>query len=145
MIRKYCTRTLKCNPVHGRVHVFVAPHDKRSLDADKLLLTATVFPSISRPCLDGYQVLLASCNVLFSDHVVREYACEPEVHALTTAKHMADVMGINMVVVENMYCDTYTNDVWYDLNYYKAHEATRVSVARALLTPGVASPDDARD
>jgi hypothetical protein len=120
--------------MHGSVHLFVPRHGRRRLgDHGKSMLTATLYPSLSHPGKDGYQVLLGSCNELVSDFVAHEFACEPEVHPAATAKHMADVLGMNLVFVDSMFCDTVTCDTWWDLCYYKASETTRASLARVIL------------
>ena len=53
-ITKYCTRPFAGNAIHAPVHVFAARHDPRRLDPNaKRHLTTTLYPSLSKPGVDG--------------------------------------------------------------------------------------------
>jgi hypothetical protein len=129
------TRGFKGNAVHSPVHVFYSnAHDPRCLASSKRHLTATVYESFARQKTSGgYQVLVASSNEVLSWHVEGEHNSRMEVVPLVTAKHMAELMGIGLVVLEGVHCDVRTADTWWDLYYYTPRDGTRNAIGREML------------
>ena len=60
-------------------------------------------------------------------------AVQMEVVPLGTAKHMAEMMGIGLVVASAMYCDVATCETWWDLYYFMPNPASRASMSRQML------------
>jgi hypothetical protein len=136
ILSRYMTRGFRGNSVHAPVHVFSNEHDRLDLSSDKRHLTATVFKSLSRQTPgDGYQVLVASANPLLSAHVEAEHDGRMEIVPLAAAKHMAELMGMGLVVLESVHCDTLTRDTWWELFYYTPRASTRDALGREILTP----------
>jgi hypothetical protein len=136
-IRKYCTKPFVGNAVHAPVHVFVTRHDQRRLvhAADKKLLTTTVFPSLARPGIDGYEVLFASSNEVISEYVesLTDGLVMPEIMAIGSAKHLADMLGLGLVVANTVHSDLLTSDMWWDLYYYSPNPSLRRVILRDML------------
>ena len=136
IISHYMTRSFKGNSIHSPVHMFYSnTHDPRCLLSSKRHLTATVYESFARKKqTNGYQVLVASSNDVLSWHVEGEHKSRMEVVPLVTAKHMAELMGIGLVVLEGVHCNMITFDTWWDLYYYIPRDGTRDAIGRAMLT-----------
>lgn len=133
-IRKYCIRTHRGNPLCSNVHMFVANRKISELEGAKQFATATVYPSLTHTNRNGYQTLLACKNELVTEAIRHELPqCTVELQPLTVAKHLADTMGIALIVVNTNYCDTATNETWWDLYYYEPQPALRTSISRSLL------------
>ena len=141
VIHKYCTRPFAGNAVHTPVHVFATPHDRRTLSSPKRHLSTTLYPSLAKPGVDGYQMLIASSNDVVSEYIelVGGQGCSAEVVPLATAKHMADMMGVGLAVASSVYCDRTTGDVWYDLYTYQPEPAWRDAKSRELLRGALAA------
>ena len=135
ILARYMTRGFIGNAVRTPVHVFASDHDPRSLASPKRHLTATVYESLSRQRPGAaYQVLVASSNDILSAHIDSERATHMEIVPLGTAKHMAELLGIGLVVLEGAHCDTHSSELWWDLYYYTPNAAARYAMGREILT-----------
>ena len=134
IISHYMTRSFRGNPVHAPVHLFANDHDHRSLSCTKRHLTATVYESFAKQ-QDGsrYQVLLASSNSLLSSMIETEHGARSEVMPISGAKHLAQLMGIGLVVLDSAQCDVRTYNTWWDLYFFMPDISARSLVARELL------------
>ena len=132
-IRKYYKLPMKGNAVHSPVHMFYARPDRRGALVAKKIVSATLYPSFSHPGINSYQVIVASANELVSRSIEEEYGNEADVQPITVAKHLAEVVGMELVVIDKVFCDTGSCDVIYDLHYFQAPPTIRDVIGRLLL------------
>lgn len=124
-ITRYHTRVIKGNQVFAPVHLFVQRHDHRKLNVQKSYVTATLKP--------GQHVLLASSNESLSKYIRMEADCELEVQPLTVAKHLSEILGMPLIILENNYCDLNSKEMRWDLHFYQHNNTTRHVMARQIL------------
>lgn len=141
-ISKHVSRTFPGNPVTAPVHVFAAPHDRLALRAlpsgaaagvGKRLASATLSPSLSDPARGAHRVLLASANATLSAALEAELGCVAEVQPLAAVERLAEVAGMDLVVLLTAHCDPSTNETWWELYHHKPEDHGRErSLRRAL-------------
>lgn len=98
------------HPVHMPVHMFVRTQKKL-----KHYLTMPYHQSKS----DKYNVLVTSSNSCISHHIMKKTRTKLESSPITVAKHLGEVMQLDVVVLINTYCDIKTKQQAWDLYYYK--------------------------
>jgi hypothetical protein len=138
VISRYLTRGFRGNQVHRQVHVFVHEgHEPRDLRAPKRHLTATMYDSLSRAQQRrpgaGYQVLVACDNEALSAHVEAEHGARAEVVPIATAKHMAELLGVGLAVLDGAHCDVATAELWWELYHFVPRADARDALARSIL------------
>jgi len=125
-ISHYTTRPLTKNSISTPVHLFVSKYNTHTLNVKKTYATARL--------KQEYNVLLASSNELISKYMQMQCDCDLEVQPLTVAKHISEVMGMPLVVVEKMYCNLEHKSPEWELHYFQPNYAVRDVIARRLLT-----------
>ena len=127
-INKYLTRPLACNSIVTPVHLFVTKHDHHVLHTpiQKHFITAKINP--------GPHVLMASSNELLSKYICMQADSEVEVQPITVAKHLSEVLGMSLVILDNHYCDITTHEMKWELHFYQPNPSTRAAMARQLLS-----------
>ena len=108
------------------------------LNTPKLYLTATMYPSLSKPGKDGFQVLLGSSNPVVSVFILHELVPDiktlrTEIQPIILAKHLSDVSGLGLAVVDTIYCDVTTSDVWWDVYHYVPDAKSSIRCAQPRL------------
>ncbi len=81
---------------------------------------------------NAYNVLVASDNTTITDALCHLYDINVEFQPLTVAKHLGEVMQMDVVVLLNTYCELKTKEQAWDLHYYK-FPGTPTQVARSML------------
>lgn len=126
-ISKYYIRPLAGNSINTPVHMFVTKHDKRKLSeaSKKSYVTAKFNP--------GRNVLMASSNELLSKYIKMETGCELEIHPITVAKHISEILGMPLVIVDNHFCDLDCKELKWELHFYQPSDTIRHVYGRHML------------
>lgn len=131
-ITHFYTKPIVGNTVHMPVHLFVArPYNNASLACCKQYITANISSRLNNG--EGYQALVACQNEVLSECLSKDANCELDQQPLTVAKHLAEVLGMPLIVLETCYCEIKTKQVEWQLHFYQPPGSTRHAMARQML------------
>ena len=80
----------------------------------------------------AHNVLVASDNTTITDALCHIYDINVEFQPFTVAKHLGEVMQMDVVVLLNTYCELATMEQAWDLHYYTC-PGTPTQIARSML------------
>lgn len=114
-----------------------SPRSSSALDE---YATATIYPSLSRPGAEGFQVLLCSSNEAMSRYIVEEAAIRSGVklavqaQPIAVARFVADLTGVGIAVADNAYCELGRGgEICWDLYHCEPSPALRERDALRIL------------
>lgn len=114
------------HPVFMPVHMFV----RTAPGKPKEVMTAPYFhPNLSS---EPFNVLLTCNNTTISQYIKDSANVALEEQPLTVAKHMGEVMQIDVVVILNTYCEIPSKQQAWDMVYHKS-PSTPPTIGRSSL------------
>ena len=87
---------------------------------------------LSLPYSNTHNVLVTSDNKTITSALCHIYNVHTEFQPITVAKHLGEVMQMDVVVLLNTYCELSTKKQAWDLHYYKC-PGTSTQIARIML------------
>ena len=84
------------------------------------------------PYSNTNNVLITCDNTTITEAISLVYRTNLEFQPLTVAKHLSEVLQMDMVVLLNTYCELATKEQAWDLHYYKC-PGIPTQIARSML------------
>jgi hypothetical protein len=86
----------------------------KTIDGGKLYFTVP----LSRSQNDSQNVLITTSNPIIASYISEENGCEVESQPITIAKHLGEILQMDVVHLIGMSCDRHTCEVEWDVYYY---------------------------
>jgi hypothetical protein len=87
---------------------------------------------LTLPYANAQNVLITCDNATITEAISQMYDINLEFQPLTVAKHLGEVMQMDVVVLLNTYCELASKEQAWDLHYYKC-PGIPTQIARLML------------